>query len=50
MGNFSWGRIELQGRSELNAYPFYGNGGVIGINTSSLVTRTTRLKVKNYDT
>ena len=49
LGNFSWGRIELQGRSELNAYPFYGNGGVIGINTSSLVTRTTRLKVKNYD-
>ena len=50
LGNFSWGRIELQGRSELNAYPFYGEGGVLGISTSALVTRTTQLKAKNYDT
>jgi len=50
LGNFSWGRIELQGRSELNAYPFYGEGGVLGISTSALVTRTTQLKSKNYDT
>ena len=50
LGNFSWGRIELQGRSELNAYPFYGEGGVLGISTSALITRTTQLKAKNYDT
>jgi len=49
LGNFSWGRIELQGRSELNEYPFFGQNGVLGINTGSLVTRTNSLKSKNYD-
>jgi len=49
LGNFSWGRIELQGRSELNQYPFFGQNGVLGINTGSLVTRTNSLNAKNYD-
>ena len=49
LGNFSWGRIELQGRSELNQYPFFGENGVLGINTGSLVTRTNSLNAKNYD-
>ena len=49
LGNFSWGRIELQGRSELNQYPFFGQNGVLGIGTGSLVTRTNSLRSKNYD-
>jgi len=48
VGDYSWGRIELQGRSELNSYPFYGNGGIIGITTSGLVTRTTKLESDKY--
>tara|TARA_R100001443_G_scaffold72969_1_gene80965 strand:+ start:10 stop:2526 length:2517 start_codon:yes stop_codon:yes gene_type:complete len=49
LGNFSWGRIELQGRSELNEYSFFGQNGVLGIGTGSLVTRTNGLRSKNYD-
>ena len=49
VGDYSWGRIELQGRSELNEYPFFGQNGVLGINTGSLITRPNSLRSKNYD-
>jgi hypothetical protein len=49
-GNFSWGRIELTGRTKENAYNFYGNNGVGGISTSGAVKRTLPLKFKNYIT
>lgn len=49
-GNFSWGRIELTGRTKENTYNFYGNNGVGGISTSGAVKRTLPLKFQNYIT
>jgi hypothetical protein len=49
-GNFSWGRIELTGRTKENAYNFYGNNGVGGISTSGAVKRTLPLRFENYIT
>ena len=55
-GNFSWGRIELDGRTKSISYPAYTLGGIgiggttnpTGIHTSSIVVRTEKLKSKNY--
>ena len=47
-GNFSWGKINLKGRSEENNFNFYGNNGIGGISTSAIVQRTLPLKFKNY--
>jgi hypothetical protein len=47
-GNYSWGKINLTSRSENNEFTFYGNNGVSGITTSSLVNRSEPLKYKNY--
>jgi hypothetical protein len=47
-GNFSWGRIELTGRTKENTYNFYGNNGVGGISTSGAVKRTLPLRFENY--
>ena len=55
-GNFSWGRIKLDGRGKSISYPAYNMGGIgiggvpnpTGIHTSSLVVRTQKLKSKNY--
>ena len=49
LGEYSWGKISLKGRSANNEYPFYGTGGIIGFTTSALVQRTNPLKSKNYD-
>jgi hypothetical protein len=49
-GNFSWGRIELTGRTKENTYNFYGNNGVGGISTSGAVKRTLPLRFENYIT
>jgi hypothetical protein len=49
-GNFSWGRIELTGRTKENTYNFYGNNGVSGISTSGAVKRTLPLKFEKYIT
>ncbi len=49
LGEFSWGRIDVKGRSKTNTYTFEGQNGVLGINTGPLVTRTNRLSFKNYD-
>ena len=48
MGDYSWGKINLTGRSESNAFTFYGDNGVGGISTSALVRRTNPLKFSNY--
>ena len=48
MGNYSWGRVDLTGRSQSYEYNFYGDDGVIGITTSGLVRRTNPLKFRNY--
>jgi hypothetical protein len=47
-GNFSWGRITLGFRSKENSYNFYGDNGVSGISTSTIVKRTSPLRFKNY--
>ena len=47
-GNFSWGKIELEFRSENNQFNFYGIGGIGGISTSAYVIRTVPLKYVNY--
>ena len=47
-GNFSWGRIQINGvvtKTELN---FYGMNGYSGIDTSGLIVRTNPLKFNNY--
>ena len=47
-GNFSWGKINLTSRSETNQYIFYGNNGITGITTSSIVKRFQPLRSINY--
>ena len=47
-GRYSWGKIVVEGRNSTNQFNFYGNNGVIGINTSALITRERYLKYKNY--
>ena len=49
LGEFSWGKIDVKGRSKTNTYTFVGENGVLGISTGPLVTRTNRLSFKNYD-
>jgi len=49
-GNFSWGKIVLSGPVGFNSYSFYGDQGIGGICTSSIVKRTVPLKYKNYIT
>ena len=52
-GSFSWGRIDLDGRSKLNSYTSYTESGIgtsegTGISTSTMVIRSNSLKFKNY--
>lgn len=48
MGNFSWGKINVSRALVPSEFNFYGNGGLIGISTSALVTRFNPLKFNNY--
>ena len=53
LGNYSWGRIDISGRSESTLYSAYTQGGIgltegSGISTSTMVTRSNFLKFKNY--
>jgi len=48
MGNYSWGKIVLDVRTESNDFNFYGDSGVTGITTSAIVSRFNSLKFKNY--
>ena len=47
-GNFSWGKIQLNARSESNQFDFYGDRRSGGITTSTIIQRTKPLKFKNY--
>jgi hypothetical protein len=47
-GDFSWGKIILKSRVKDLEFNYYGNNGVIGITTSTLVKRTLPLKYSNY--
>ena len=48
MGDYSWGKIILDTRTEANDFSFYGGNGVTGISTSGLVSRFNSLKFKDY--
>ena len=52
-GNYSWGRIDISGRTESTSYSAYTQGGIgmtegSGISTSTMVVRSNFLKFKNY--
>ena len=52
-GNYSWGRIDISGRSESTSYSAYTQGGIgitegSGISTSTMVVRSNFLKFRNY--
>lgn len=46
-GEFSWGKMVLTARSSPNQFNFYGNNGIVGITSSSVVVRTNPLTYKN---
>ena len=48
LGDFSWGKINLDSRTESNEYTAWTLDGVTGIDTGGLVRRTKSLKSKNY--
>ena len=48
-GDYSWGKITLSGRSDINTYTAFNLNGVSGIVTSSQVQRTKSLRFKNYN-
>ena len=47
-GNYSWGKIELAGRTGINSYSAYTGNGITGISTSVIVQRTNPLRSKGY--
>ena len=47
-GDYSWGRILLSERVNSRSFNAYTNNGVIGIKTSSYVSRVIALKYNNY--
>jgi hypothetical protein len=49
-GEFSWGKVSLAFRSKENSYEFYGNNGVGGISTSTVVKRTSPMRFSDYIT
>jgi hypothetical protein len=48
MGEFSWGKISLDTRTNSQSFNFYGDNGYTGISTSALVTRSNSLRFRNY--
>jgi hypothetical protein len=47
-GEYSWGRITLNSRSESVNYNSYNTSGVSGISSGTIVKRTNSLKYSNY--
>ena len=48
LGDFSWGKIKLDSRTESNEFTAETRDGVAGIDTGGLVRRTKSLKSKSY--
>ena len=48
LGSYSWGKIDLAGRTNPQSFNFYGEDGYSGISSSGLVTRYNPLKYKDY--
>ena len=47
-GKFSWGKIQFEERSTPQEFNFYGDGGILGISSSGLLSRSEPLKYNNY--
>ena len=50
LGNFSWGKMTFDDRSEKRSFNFYGQNGYSGISTSAIVMRNASLKSDDYVT
>ena len=48
-GEYSWGKINLDGRPDAQPFNSYPGNGYSGISTSAYVRRFNQLKFKNYD-
>ena len=48
LGNYSWGKINLDERSQSRSFEFYGDNGLSGITTSGLLSRGAPLKSNSY--
>ena len=48
MGEFSWGKIQFEGRETPASFNFYGTNGVIGISTGGVLSRFNPLKFTDY--
>ena len=48
-GEFSWGKINVNGRPDAQPFNSHTGNGYSGINTSAYVRRFNQLKFKNYD-
>ena len=48
MGEFSWGKIQFEGRQTPTSFSFYGTNGVVGISTGGVVSRFNPLKFTDY--
>jgi len=47
-GEYSWGKLTLSTRTDLNVFNAYTQNGVTGIRTGSLISRKNPLKYQNY--
>jgi len=48
MGNYSWGKINFEERTNTKTFDAYNSTGVTGISTAGLVQRSASLKFKDY--
>lgn len=48
LGEYSWGRITLKGRTKNNNYNSYTLNGISGISTGTILKRTSPLRYSNY--
>jgi len=48
MGEFSWGKIQFEGRETPASFNFYGTNGVVGISTGGVLSRFNPLKFTDY--
>ena len=47
-GEYSWGRVSLDGRTKVNSYNSYLLNGIAGITTGTILKRTNPLKFSKY--
>lgn len=47
-GEYSWGKIDLDGRQKNNEYVAETSNGVVGLSTGTIIRRTNQLRYSNY--